>query len=207
MRNDRAGPRSWLTASATVFNASISSPESVSSRIASRGSSTASCRISLRFFSPPEKPSFTGRFIIESSQPIALSFCSRTCKKSIGSSSGSPRSRRSALSADRRKYEFVMPRISTGYWKARKTGARTLLRLHVEQVFTLVLRASREHRIRRMTGEDLGQRALARAVRSHDRVHFTFANREIDTLEDLVARDCDTETFDFQQRVSRFPCP
>src|SRR6266566_838726 len=40
---------------------SMSSPESVSSRIASLGSSTASCRISLRFFSPPENPSFTGR--------------------------------------------------------------------------------------------------------------------------------------------------
>ena len=40
-------------------SASMSSPESVSSRIASFGSSTAICRISFRFFSPPEKPAFT----------------------------------------------------------------------------------------------------------------------------------------------------
>jgi hypothetical protein len=39
----------------------MSRPESVSSRMASVGSSTAIWRISLRFFSPPEKPSFTER--------------------------------------------------------------------------------------------------------------------------------------------------
>jgi hypothetical protein len=36
-------------------------PESVSSRIASLGSSSAIWKISLRFFSPPENPSFTAR--------------------------------------------------------------------------------------------------------------------------------------------------
>ena len=40
----------------------MSRPESVSSRIASFGSSTAIWKISLRFFSPPEKPSLTARF-------------------------------------------------------------------------------------------------------------------------------------------------
>jgi len=44
---------------ATCFSESMSSPESVSSRIAISGSSTASWRISFRFFSPPEKPWFT----------------------------------------------------------------------------------------------------------------------------------------------------
>ena len=35
----------------------MSSPESVSSRIAIRGFNIAICRISTRFFSPPENPS------------------------------------------------------------------------------------------------------------------------------------------------------
>src|SRR5258708_32684536 len=52
---------------AKILSASMSRPESVSSRMGSRGSSTAMCRISLRFFSPPEKPSFTERFISFSS--------------------------------------------------------------------------------------------------------------------------------------------
>ena len=46
-----------LTPRATTRSASMSSPESVSSRIASPGFWSASCRISIRFFSPPEKPS------------------------------------------------------------------------------------------------------------------------------------------------------
>nr|BBA18204.1 ATP-binding subunit of ABC transporter [Heterosigma akashiwo]BBA18343.1 ATP-binding subunit of ABC transporter [Heterosigma akashiwo]BBA18482.1 ATP-binding subunit of ABC transporter [Heterosigma akashiwo]BBA18620.1 ATP-binding subunit of ABC transporter [Heterosigma akashiwo]BBA18759.1 ATP-binding subunit of ABC transporter [Heterosigma akashiwo] len=45
----------------TSCKASISSPESVSSKIASCESNSASCRISFRFFSPPENPSFTLR--------------------------------------------------------------------------------------------------------------------------------------------------
>ena len=60
----RSGLRSALTPFETIFSASMSRPESVSSRIASRGSSTAIWKISLRFFSPPEKPSFTERLSI-----------------------------------------------------------------------------------------------------------------------------------------------
>ena len=41
----------------TTLRASMSRPESVSSSTAKRGSSIAICRISWRFFSPPEKPS------------------------------------------------------------------------------------------------------------------------------------------------------
>ncbi len=52
-----SGPANLLTPSATVRRASMSSPESVSSRIAISGRSSASCSSSIRFFSPPEKPS------------------------------------------------------------------------------------------------------------------------------------------------------
>src|ERR1700759_4615648 len=52
-------------------SASMSSPESVSSRMARRGSMIPICTISLRFFSPPEKPTFTARFIISMSSPSA----------------------------------------------------------------------------------------------------------------------------------------
>ena len=44
----------------------MSSPESVSSRIASRGARTAIWKISFRFFSPPEKPWLTERDSIAS---------------------------------------------------------------------------------------------------------------------------------------------
>ena len=57
----RDGERNVFTPRATTFSASMSRPESVSSSSASVGSSTSICRISLRFFSPPEKPSLTER--------------------------------------------------------------------------------------------------------------------------------------------------
>ena len=53
-----SGPTSSFTPPATTLSASMSSPESVSSSTAIRGFSIAICRISTRFFSPPEKPSF-----------------------------------------------------------------------------------------------------------------------------------------------------
>ena len=52
-----SGPTSSRTPPATIFSASMSSPESVSSSTAMRGLSIAIWRISTRFFSPPEKPS------------------------------------------------------------------------------------------------------------------------------------------------------
>ena len=48
-----------LTAAATSRRASTSRPESISSRMDISLSMTASWRISLRFFSPPLKPSLT----------------------------------------------------------------------------------------------------------------------------------------------------
>ena len=52
----------------------MSRPESVSSRIASFGSSSAIWKISLRFFSPPEKPSLTARLSIDLSMSSSFAF-------------------------------------------------------------------------------------------------------------------------------------
>ena len=75
----------------------MSSPESVSSRIASLGSSTAIWRISFRFFSPPEKPELTARLMISGPHSTTLSFSSSRSRKSIESSSSSPRAFRISL--------------------------------------------------------------------------------------------------------------
>src|SRR5437660_708974 len=53
--------RTSCTPRATTLRASMSRPESVSSRTAKSGSRIAICKISLRFFSPPEKPSLRYR--------------------------------------------------------------------------------------------------------------------------------------------------
>src|SRR5207237_680760 len=87
----RSGLRIALTPFATILSASMSRPESVSSRIANFGSSTAICRISFRFFSPPEKPSFTDRFISFSSISSSFSFSRNMRRKSIAYRWSSPR--------------------------------------------------------------------------------------------------------------------
>ena len=101
----------------------MSSPESISSRMARRGSSTAIWKTSFRFFSPPEKPSLTERLPNAGSSSTSFIFSFASERKSIASSSSSPRARRMAFSAVRRKYRFPTPGISTGYWKPRKTPA------------------------------------------------------------------------------------
>ena len=53
----RAAVRTSAMPAATWRSASMSSPESVSSSTATSGSIIAICSTSLRFFSPPEKPS------------------------------------------------------------------------------------------------------------------------------------------------------
>src|SRR6478735_1715858 len=110
-----SGPASSLTLSATSFNESMSRPESVSSKIASEGSSTASCRTSFRFFSPPENPWFTYRWTIASSIP-SRSICVFMCLRNASAEICSPLI---AWYAVRRKFTTDTPGTSVGYCIAR----------------------------------------------------------------------------------------
>ena len=95
----------------------MSSPESVSSSTARRGSSSAIWRISLRFFSPPENPSFRCRSAKAGSMP------SRSIH-SVMATRTSSTERSSPLRADtawRRNWMTETPVISSGYWKARNS--------------------------------------------------------------------------------------
>ncbi len=106
--------------SETTLSASTSRPESVSSRIAIFGSSSSSWRISWRFFSPPENPSFSERsanFGSMARSPIAP-FISLTKLRSFGASP------RTAVTAVRRKFDTDTPGTSTGYCMARNRPAR-----------------------------------------------------------------------------------
>src|SRR4051794_21632486 len=111
---------SLATPSATVRRASMSRPESVSSRTATSGSSIAIWRISARFFSPPENPSLRWREVNErstSSRSMACWSLVRNSLTLIGSSL------RPVLIAMRRKLAIDTPGMATGYWKARNRPA------------------------------------------------------------------------------------
>ncbi len=102
----------------------MSSPESVSSRIARRGSSIAIWKISARFFSPPEKPSFTERVMSFGSRLTKAAFSRIRARKSVTESGSSPRCSRTELSAVRRNWCVETPGSSIGYWNARKSPSR-----------------------------------------------------------------------------------
>src|SRR3954471_2853122 len=107
---------SLATPSATVRSASMSRPESVSSSTAISGWSIAICRISARFFSPPEKPSLRWRDVNARSTSSSSTAClslSRNSLTLIGFSL------RPVLMAMRRKLAIETPGMATGYWKAR----------------------------------------------------------------------------------------
>ena len=94
----------------------MSSPESVSSKIANFGSSTAICKISFFFFSPPENPTFKclwaysglmWSFSIFSSN--SLWNCIKYCFSPV-----------TASFAVLKKSSTVSPGISSGYWNDKK---------------------------------------------------------------------------------------
>ena len=169
----------------------MSRPESVSSSTAIFGFSIAICRISTRFFSPPEKPSF--RYLDASSRgtlssSIAASRFVRNSGIGTGSSSPPLAALRFALIALRRKLVTVTPGIACGYWKARKrprcarsSAPSSVRSLAVEEDLAL------GHLVRRMAHERVGERRLAGAVRPHDRVLLPEIDLEVDTLDDLGA--------------------
>src|SRR3954451_15690932 len=113
-----------LTPAATVFSASMSRPESVSSSTASVGLSSASWRISIRFFSPPENPSF--KYRLENSRGTCVSSiaASTVLRKSLSEIAASPRASRWAFITMRRYLATVTPGIATGYWNAMNRPAR-----------------------------------------------------------------------------------
>ena len=112
-------PLTRFTPSETMRSASTSSPESVSSKIANLGFRSSNCRISWRFFSPPEKPSFTFRSAKLTSmlRDFIASLTSPTQVRTLGASP------RMAVAAVRKKFVTETPGTSTGYCIARNRPA------------------------------------------------------------------------------------
>src|SRR5688572_16180942 len=113
-----------LTPCETVLSASMSRPESVSSRTARLGCWSASWRISMRFFSPPEKPSLMYRLENSFGTCVRSIAASTVLRKSFSEIGCSPRASRWAFMTIRRYLAVVTPGIATGYWKAMNRPAR-----------------------------------------------------------------------------------
>ena len=191
--------RKRFTPSATIFSASMSRPESVSSRIAMPGSSSSIWAISWRFFSPPEKPSLTERWPNVGSRLRAsrVALTSLTQVRSLGASPSM------AVLAVRRKLDTETPGTSTGYCMARNSPARARSSTVIASTSAPSrVTVPRGDRVLRVAGDRVGQRRLARAVGAHDRVRLAVADGERDPLEDLLGAvlglDRDVQVLDLQ---------
>jgi hypothetical protein len=139
----------------------------------SDGSSTAIWRISARFFSPPEKPTLTGRLSM-SCETFSFAARSLTWRMNSGALiSFSPRALRWAF---KRHLEELhggdtgnLDRILEGQ---EHTLGGALVRFHFKEVFALEGDGAFRHFIALAPGEDIGQRRFAGTVRPHDGVHF-----------------------------------
>ena len=56
------------------------------------------------------------------------------------------------------------------------------------------------HLVARVAGDDVGQGALAGAVRPHQRVDLALVDRQVDALEDLLAVDRGVQILDLEHR-------
>jgi hypothetical protein len=77
-------------------------------------------------------------------------------------------------------------------------GLGPRFRLQLQQVLPHVGDLALGHLIGRVARQHLGQRALARSIRPHDRVHFARVHRQVDTVEDLLVPSLGVQVLDFQ---------
>ena len=151
----------------------MSRPESVSSRIASFGSSTAIWKISLRFFSPPEKPSLTGaaqhalvdveklRLLLDQLHELHRV----ELRLAAVLAHGVERGLEEVGVVHAGDLDRVLERHEDAF-------AGALVGVHLEQVLALEEDVAAGHFVLGMAGERARQRALAGAVGPHDGVHF-----------------------------------
>ena len=184
----------------------MSRPLSVSSRMASFGSSIAIWKISLRFFSPPEKPTLTAR--CSRSSPMSSSLQLGPHRRA-GTGRRRARARRgagaTALSAVRRKYMLFTPGISTGYWNARNTPvARPLVRRQRQQVAAVVAHAPCGHLVAVAPGQHRGERDLPEPFGPMIACTSPARDREVDALQDLapVIGELRVQIVDFEHRLA-----
>ena len=84
---------------------------------------------------------------------------------------------------------LLTPGISTGYWKARNTPSRARSSGDsASRSLPFEQHLAGGDGVARAAGEDVRERALARAVRAHDRVHLALPNREVEAAQDRRCR-------------------
>jgi len=69
---------------------------------------------------------------------------------------------------------------------------------HFQQVFPVVNNFAGGHLVKIPAGQDLRERAFARAVGSHNGVHFAGVDGQVDALENFASGDIGMQILDFE---------
>ena len=96
---------------------------------------------------------------------------------------------------------LATPGISTGYWKARNRPAAARSSGSIaSRSCAVVADLAAGHLVALAAGQHVGERALARAVRPHDRVHLAGADLQVDAAQDLLVVDRDPKVLMLSMR-------
>ena len=76
------------------------------------------------------------------------------------------------------------------------------LRIHVEQVLSVIGDGAPRHFVRRVPGQNLGERRLARAVGPHDGVHFARVHLERNAAQNFPIADAGMQIIYFEHETS-----
>src|SRR5438105_126882 len=80
----------------------------------------------------------------------------------------------------------------------KQTSSRALVRPELKEVFAIHQHSPARHAIVRIAGNDLCQRAFARAVWTHDGMHFACPNGEAEIADDLALPNRNAQIVDLQ---------
>jgi hypothetical protein len=156
------------------------------------GSSSAIWKISLRFFSPPEKPSLTADL---EQRRFRLDQLHELHGVELGLAEVLP------LRVQRRLEEIGVVHagnLDRVLKRHEHALAGALVRIQVEEILALVDDGAAGDLVFGMAGQRAGQRALARPVRSHDGVHLAGVHVQVDPFQDRLALDLDLEILDIK---------
>ena len=93
-----------------------------------------------------------------------------------------------------------------GYWKQRnRPEAGPRVRGQREQILAAEGHGAAGDDVLGMAHERVRERALARAVRTHERMDLALRDLEVDALEDLLALDGRVEALDREDRLGHRP--
>ncbi len=153
----------------------------------------------MRFFSPPEKPSF--RYRLENSFGTFVSFiaASTVWRNSFSEIGSSPWASRCAFSTVRRYLVTVTPGTATGYWKAmnrpiraRSSGSASVMSSPLNMIWPSVTSSPGWPMIA------LASVDLPGAVGAHQRVDLTHADAQIHAPQDLLLAGADVKVSDLE---------